>query len=100
MKKEVLVTSNLVLFNQVRDEFDRQGISNKTEVMNSGSSYRRGGFLGGRGDFPTGRVGERQDLQVSYYICEKGSNRIGEKGSCGCEISPISLKIDFYGSRK
>ena len=71
MKKEVLVTSDLALFNHVRDEFDRQGISNKTEVMNSGSSYRRGGFLGGRGDFPTGRVGERQDLQVSYYIYVK-----------------------------
>ena len=71
MKKEVLVTSNLVLFNQVRDEFDRQGISHKTEVVNSGSGYRRGGFLGGRGDFPMGRIGERQDLQVSYYIYVK-----------------------------
>lgn len=71
MKKEVLVTSDLALFNHVRDEFDRQGISHKTEVVNSGSGYRRGGFLGGRGDFTTGRVGERQDLQVSYYIYVK-----------------------------
>lgn len=71
MKKEILVTSDLVLFNNVRDEFDCQNISYKTEIVNSGSGYRRGGFLMGRGDFPAGRVGERNDLQVLYYIYVK-----------------------------
>lgn len=60
-KEEVLVTSDNILFSNVCSILKENQISHKTKIVNTGTQNRRTGSA-------WGRVGERIDLEIYYYI--------------------------------
>lgn len=69
MKKEILITTNLELFNKVRNQLDDAEIPYSTKVHTLGSEgYYNGSIMGRKGVAATFENGK---LQTTYYVYVK-----------------------------
>jgi len=66
-KQEVLMTNSAEQFGIAQSVLKSVGIEYAVKTVNSGSSNRQSGTL-------LGRVGERVDLEIFYYIYTKKEN--------------------------
>jgi hypothetical protein len=66
-RQEVLVTNSAEQFGIAQRALKNAGIKYDTRIVNSGNNNRRtGAFIG--------RVGERVDLEIVYYIYAKNAD--------------------------